>query len=597
MEQTIVDENELKKYLKEKAFLADKEMFNSIVDRKHKNFTMEIKNGSLIFFLDDKMSSYLYDIDVTDDYEKSLSCIYFVTPDYETDRVMQLLEQIVNDFDIDKYDGSTKEQVAIMTLIAHEFYNSQFGSIKDLNNLPFAIPIQLFVEKSSEFYKNKKMYIKNGDYEYCGLFDSLSIQSSWGNKYISLRLSIISKSVEKYVVGSQRFALPFIKTISKLSDLGFELADKDTLDKMAARGKKYVQYTREPSYCNYNGFGYESAFFGDDRSSVASRVMIDLQSFRYMNSDIGDGWYKGNPLGGSAISDDYLKDNIDLCSPVVYGFSFNDKSWFRMNLDGISNINFADHAFDKLIIPEDYKDLLLSSVVNDMPSLDDIQGKGNGKIYLLYGPAGVGKTATAESISEYLRKPLYYVTVGELGINPQEMEYKLSQLMSVAERWNAIVLLDEVDVFAVKRTGSDIQRNAMTAILLRLLERFNGIMFMTTNLLDNLDPAFKSRATICIPYEELSNATKVTIWTSMFDKIKQLNFSSEVMVNVDEEIYDYIDVHACEFKLNGREIKNIARLCYSLALSKDNLITVDILRKVLSINKIQSAPIEEYLTK
>lgn len=42
-----------------------------------------------------------------------------------------------------------------------------------------------------------------------------------------------------------------------------------------------------------------------------------------------------------------------------------------------------------------------------------------GTIFLLHGPPGVGKTLTAEAIAELLHKPLYVVSMGELGTTPE----------------------------------------------------------------------------------------------------------------------------------------------------------------------------------
>jgi SpoVK/Ycf46/Vps4 family AAA+-type ATPase len=48
-------------------------------------------------------------------------------------------------------------------------------------------------------------------------------------------------------------------------------------------------------------------------------------------------------------------------------------------------------------------------------SVDAIVGEGEGSIFLLHGPPGVGKSLMAKAISELLHKPLYVVSMGELG--------------------------------------------------------------------------------------------------------------------------------------------------------------------------------------
>lgn len=55
----------------------------------------------------------------------------------------------------------------------------------------------------------------------------------------------------------------------------------------------------------------------------------------------------------------------------------------------------------------------------------------------------VGKTLTAEAISEYLHRPLYAVSVGELGTSAVDLENKLSEILEVASIWNAVILIDE----------------------------------------------------------------------------------------------------------------------------------------------------------
>lgn len=112
---------------------------------------------------------------------------------------------------------------------------------------------------------------------------------------------------------------------------------------------------------------------------------------------------------------------------------------------------------------------------------DIISGKGGGVVFLLHGPPGTGKTLTAESVSEFLKRPLYSVSVGELGTDCKSLEKALSEVLEVATRWNAVILLDEADIFLERRTLQDVTRNALVGIFLRLLEYHTGVLFLTSN--------------------------------------------------------------------------------------------------------------------
>jgi AAA+ superfamily predicted ATPase len=57
-----------------------------------------------------------------------------------------------------------------------------------------------------------------------------------------------------------------------------------------------------------------------------------------------------------------------------------------------------------------------------------------------------------ESIADHRRRPLLKITSGELSMHNGQVEERLMQLFSLAERWNAIILLDEADVFMQERS-------------------------------------------------------------------------------------------------------------------------------------------------
>lgn len=247
--------------------------------------------------------------------------------------------------------------------------------------------------------------------------------------------------------------------------------------------------------------------------------------------------------------------------PVVVGFSFAAKSWGIVQVSGLAEVKFNEEAFDRLVIPEQRKKLIKALVLNHAGSAgaqnanrpDIIAGKGEGTIFLLHGPPGVGKTLTAEAIAELLHKPLYVVSMGELGTTPESLEDRLQDILDLCIPWKALVLIDEAEMLLERRTKDDIVRNAMVCVMLRLLEYYTGILFLTTNRVDSLDPAFQSRVQCALRYEPLDSYSRAKIWKGMLDRLPH----SEVDV---EKLAGY--------PLNGRQIKNTLQLAVALAASE-----------------------------
>lgn len=177
---------------------------------------------------------------------------------------------------------------------------------------------------------------------------------------------------------------------------------------------------------------------------------------------------------------------------------------------------------------------------------------------------GCGKTLTAEAISEMLHRPLYSVSIGQLGTAPAELENRLGDILDLCSRWNALILLDEADIFLEKRSNvgggaSSLERNAMCSVMLRLVKYFKGVLFLTSNRVDSLDPAFKTRITLALQYESLNVEARQKVWENLLVASGQ----GALLANQS------IDTHAlARSPLNGREIKN--SICLALALAAED---------------------------
>ena len=279
---------------------------------------------------------------------------------------------------------------------------------------------------------------------------------------------------------------------------------------------------------------------------------------------------------------EFTEEELLIASPVVLGFAFSEKLWLEFTVSGINDIDWNEGAFNSLVLPDNQKSIVKALVESHTfqasRNIDDvIQGKGRGLVAVLHGPPGTGKTLTAEGIAELLKCPLYMVSTGELGTNPRELEAELNKILDIAHSWGAVLLLDEADVFLEKRSIQDIHRNALVSIFLRLLEYFQGILFLTTNRVETFDDAFQSRIHVALRYGELSPKARRSVWKIFLQKVKEKD-GLDVM-EFGEEEYAKLGRH----NLNGRQIKNAVRTAQALAVNEGKALDMGHIGKVLDV--------------
>ncbi|OMP87521.1 ATPase family gene 2 protein [Diplodia seriata] len=257
-------------------------------------------------------------------------------------------------------------------------------------------------------------------------------------------------------------------------------------------------------------------------------------------------------------------EQLLICMPRVKGFDLQDNEWCEFDVNGIRDIDFKDDAFQKLMIPKEEKRLLKAFMNRnelDEHSWDDVvPGKGKGIIILLYGPPGVGKTLTAESISEDEMVPLYRLSASERGTAIKEAETQLNIALECCKLWNAVLLIDEADVFLGARSAtSKVQQNELVSVFLRRLEYYQGLLFLTTNRFSSIDEAFRSRVDLILPFRDLDQSTRAAIWKTFIDAVPKAN-----------RTVSPTDVEALsQHKLNGRDIKNVVKSARLLAHSEN----------------------------
>jgi len=239
-----------------------------------------------------------------------------------------------------------------------------------------------------------------------------------------------------------------------------------------------------------------------------------------------------------------------------------------VHVDDIEPYQYQPEIKDKLILPAEQTDLIdILTAEMDVLMDDIVEGKSGGTTVLCAGPAGVGKTLTAEVYSEIIKRPLYRVHSGQLGLNVAEMEMALKDTLTRAQRWGAVMLIDEADVY-IKRRDDNIAANAVVGVFLRVLEYFNGLLFLTTNRVGDIDEAIISRCIAMIRYHPPGLEDRRRIWTVMAEQ-----FGLDLKPSL-------IDTLAEMFvEASGRDIKGLAKLTAKYCQHKNVEPTLEVFQR------------------
>lgn len=364
-----------------------------------------------------------------------------------------------------------------------------------------------------------------------------------------------------------------MKALAKLRSVPEEYYDQAEKAKslLTTRGEKFrdLKGSHYRSYAgtvsalstvrDWNSWGE----YKEEPMIISSRVMVDAKMFGIVMSPnriyLSD--QKAIPKDcDSEDEKDYITERDLLTADhKVPGYALQVKRWCWFGVDAIEPVAFNKEAFNSLLLPKKHKTLvhsLVKSHVSGNDEFDDmIAGKGKGLVFVLHGCPGVGKTFTAESVADHIERPLYILNSGELGIEPSQVEENLGKALMLAVAWNAILLVDEADVFLEQRSTQDLQRNCLVSLFLRTLEYYEGILFLTTNRVTTFDPAFKSRVHLALKYNALTVQARKELWVTF---IARTSKNPPVLDNNALDRLSVVDV-------NGRQIKNAVRTASALA--------------------------------
>ena len=187
-----------------------------------------------------------------------------------------------------------------------------------------------------------------------------------------------------------------------------------------------------------------------------------------------------------------------------------------------------------------------------------------------------------ECVADSFEKPLYQVTCGDVGTDPERLEERLEEIFDYAVTWGAILLLDEADIFLQDRDYTNLQRNALVSIFLRTLEYFDGILFLTTNRVGTFDQAFQSRIHVTLGLPSLDQPRRISVWDIFVQDLKAKGTITEAH---SDALLKLVKEKWSKEKLNGRQIRNSVRTALVVAEKKGSVVGEKEFETVLKIGR------------
>ena len=197
------------------------------------------------------------------------------------------------------------------------------------------------------------------------------------------------------------------------------------------------------------------------------------------------------------------------------------------------------------------------------------RGMRTGFTCLFYGAPGTGKTETVMQLARQMKRNVMVVDFSQIrskwvGDSEKNIKGVFTRYreMCTQMRRKPILLFNEADAVINTRQEQatrsvDKMENTMQNIILQEMEQFDGIMIATTNLAQNMDPAFERRFLYKILFERPDASVRANLWQEMIPEL-----DTEECQALGEQ-----------FDFSGGQIENVARKYAINSILNDNAST------------------------
>lgn len=182
---------------------------------------------------------------------------------------------------------------------------------------------------------------------------------------------------------------------------------------------------------------------------------------------------------------------------------------------------------------------------------------------LLHGPQSTGKSLTAKALASYLERPIYSIDPTNFIKSPCDIDAEFAAHFHLATKWNAIILIQDVDQRFSELQGSD-TTSANCAFFLRGLAQHKGIVILTAREEVEVSSQIQKHVNLTLGYKCWGIWDNDQVWSLQFDRYKAgylVEFSNEAENHIREFAREEIQKG---HSWNGRDIENYIHVAIAM---------------------------------
>ena len=329
----------------------------------------------------------------------------------------------------------------------------------------------------------------------------------------------------------------------------------------------------------------------DDYEKIKNRSLLE-ESSKLVSTGLVDYDEMLTPFGG-------INRNFYIPDEVLYKISHPTKKKTRATKIKLESVIKEQEMFELISTTKSLEDVVLNPKTKEtlnalLQQVDKKvitrlkewgikdRKKGIDARIIFYGVAGTGKTLTALAMAKSLKKQvlsfdcskILSMYVGESEKNVRKIFETYNEIRDKTKQ-EPILLLNEADQFLSSRvsqslSGSDKMHNQMQNIFLEQIERFDGILIATTNLLENLDKAFSRRFNYKIEFVKPNKEQRVELWKKLLPQ----NIPLDDKFDIDE---------ISKIELTGGQIELVIKnTAYKVAIQDEPLFRLEDFQEQIS---------------